>query len=501
MSDSLLKLLEIGTSRAPGVRLDGLPSELAALLPSAESQEQQLWLALGASALWQRAGHLAGAAAPAQPAAPPEKLPPCPATAAAMLARLLPGRPDLRLVGEWLILLRATGGRLPARMLPDLLALATRHPALRPAVSAVQGERGRWLAAFDPDWRWAQAAPQPEEWRTLWDTGTPGERRAALALWRQHDPAAARAALAESWTSEAPEQRADLLQRLQVGLGPDDEVFLDAALDDRRKEVRNAARQLLVRLPSSALVGRMRARIEPLLAIKRPLLGRTSIEVTLPDTLDKDWLRDGVGASPQYGLGEKSGWLADLLAAVDPRLWNARFDLAPADLLQAAERSEFDQALVRGWAAAPLDAGWTEALLGFWMTTGDALRNQYPNDFFDVFAQLPPHEVHAILGRLLANRRGSNEHEQRLVMLLVHAANRSATGWPAALSRAAVDRLLAELARQPALASMLGHSLAALAYVVEPTAMPALPADDATSTFIELVRLRHALAQSFQETA
>lgn len=519
----LLALLQIGTSRATGARTASLAPELAAALPPAgpdDIPEQQLWLALGASALWQRAGQQPGVATAMPSAAVPEQLRPCPDAAATLLARLLQGKQDIRLVGEWLRSLQRTGGHLPARLLPNLLALATRHAALRDDVAAVLGERGHWLAGLESGWQWAHASAGDNDPLALWETGTPEQRRGALAAWRRRDPAAARDALAQGWASEASEQRAALLGCLLDGLGPDDEAFLDAALDDRRKEVRSMAQALLARLPGSGLAQRMRARVEPLLAVKRSFLGRTSIEVTLPDTLDKAWKRDGVGASTQHGLGEKAGWLADLLSATDPRLWCARFGMTPHECLQAAERSEFDHALIRGWAAAPLHAGvpvrelagWNEALLLFWLTTTDPLRHQYANDFFELFAHMPADALHAFLGRLLSARRASAEQEQRLIALLEHAARRAPVTWLPDLSRAAVERVLGERASQPTHAWLTRNSLAALAFVVDAGAVLPLEAgwrartadgavDDAGAAFFDTVRLRHALSLSFQEIA
>lgn len=519
-SNHLYTLVRIGTSRAPGARLEGLPGAFGAILPAFDdSAERQAWQALGALSLWTRAGRQPLAAAPAPLPAAAEMLHPCPARAEALLARLLKSRQDPKLLGEWLGRLRHAGGRLPARMLPDLLALATRQAALRDSLMPVLGERGRWLAALEAEWQWAIAAATPQERQDLWETGTPEQRRAALASMRIQDPALARDALAQVWTTETPEQRTQLLSCLAAGLGPDDEPFLEAALDDRRKEVRSLAQVLLTRLPHSNFVQRMRARAEPLLTLKRPLLGRASIEVALPDAIDKTWKRDGIGAGAHPGLGEKAGWVADLLAAIDPHAWSARFGMTPADCLQAAEHSEFNGAIVRGWATATLrnaharlDASdWIDALLMFWVTAAHPLHQQFPNDFFDIFGCMPGAGLHALLPRLLADG-AAREQEARWFTLFTHAAQRSTAEWPAALSHAIVTRLLHEWSGAGRSSWHLREAFDALAHVVAPSTVLALEAgwraqagdhtgDGRIDAFFDTVRLRHELSLSFQEPA
>jgi hypothetical protein len=524
MSDAshLYSLLQIGTSRAAGAKPAALPADLESLIPGGDT-EAQLWLSLGAWSLWTRAG-LRPAENPAvalPPAAPAETLRTCPSRAEALLARMLQGGQKAVLQHEWLRELKRHGGYLPARFLPNFLTLATRQSELRPDLIAVLGERGRWLSRFDPAWGWAAPATETDERLRLWETGTPDQRQAALTQWRAEDPVAARAALTQAWAAEPPDARAQLLGCLAVGLGPDDEAFLEGALDDRRKEVRVAAQAMLVKLPGSALRQRMQARAEPLLHVKRVLLGRNSIEVSLPESIDKLTARDGVGANAHPGLGEKAGWLADLLAATDPRLWSSRLELKPGDLLAMASRSDFAHTLVRGWssavvrgAASPRELGeWTHALLGFWLSAAEPMRQQYPRDFFDLFARMTPAELHACLADIVgASPRVWSQQERPLLDLLVHAVRRSSAIWPAALSRTVIERLLRELPAIPGAQWELKASLDSFAGVVDPQAVSSLEAawragaaeggiHDSIANFFDTVRFRHEMSLSFQEPA
>lgn len=525
-ASQLHSLLQVGSSRAAGVRPAALPPELSGILPPGdapgEAAEAQLWLSLAAWSLWSRAGlrPLDAATSAAPGAAPAEHLRPCPPGAEALLARLLQGGAKAVLLREWLRGLQRYQGRIPARFLPNLLALGSRHAELRADVLPVLGARGQWLSRLDPEWSWAAPAVGQDR-LALWETGSAEQRQAALLQWRAEDPGAAREALARAWASEAPDARARLLACLAVNLGPDDEAFLETALDDRRKEVRLAAQAVLVKLPGAALRRRLHAHAQTLLRVKRPLLGRAGLEITLPEAIDKATARDGVGAAPHPGLGEKAGWVVDLLAATDPRDWSARLETPPGELLLMARRSDFAHALVRGWssavvrgAASPQElAEWIHALLVFWLSSDAPMRHQYPRDFFELFSRMAPSALHAWLADIVgASRRSWGEPELVLLDLLVQAAERSPVPWPAALSREVVERLLKELPSIQNAQWVLRSALDSLSSVVDPPAVTALEAawraraeeggiDDHIAQFFDTVRLRHEMSHSFQEPA
>lgn len=523
MSDDarqLQQLLKIGTARA-GRPPAGPGAPLDALLPAGVDPDAALWLSLGALDLWERSGFIA----PDQPApspslpAPADTLRPCPPRAQTMLALLLRGAHPAGLEAEWLCRLHAYGGRVPQHALPKLLDLATRQQALRPRLLPVLGERGRWLARLQPEWAWAGGEADADA--SLWDTGTPEQRVAALRDWRTRDPQAARAALDAAWRSEPPEQRSSLLAALAVGLGPDDEAFLEAALDDRRKEVRAAAQRLLAHLPGSRLAQRMTDRLLPLLRMSDA--GR--IELTLPAANDSAMRRDGVGAASHYGLGEKAGWVVDMLAAVDPDVWPRHVEGTPRACLVAAEHSEFATVFVRGWALAvqrhaqdapsPGVRAWLRDFLAWSVGTRPSLREAVPDSLFDVaalhFAQDTDGTSRALIDTLPDKWIGDGFPMRLLTRLAAGAPH----AWPAALSASALQRLRTGMLP---LADM-GHPwlvrqmLSSLALVLDPAATaaaePALRAAwqpdgewaSAINVFFDLARLRHEMTLSFQEPA
>jgi hypothetical protein len=508
----LRQLLKIGMARA-GRAPAGLPTPLDALLPhdATAVPEAALWLSLGALDLWERSGFVT----PDQPApvrapvAAPDTLRPCPPRAQAVLALLLRGLHPAGLEAEWLRLLHRHGGHLPAHMLPKLLDAATRQPALRPAVLPVLSERGHWLARLQADWKWAADTDADE---AQWETGTPEQRVSALRDWRARDPQAALAALTAAWPSEPPDQRAALLATLAVGLGPDDETFLEAALDDRRKEVRAAAKRVLARLPGSRLAQRMEGRVLPLVRVDA---GR--FELTLPTALDAAMRRDGIGAAPHHGLGEKAGWVVDMLAAVDPHVWNRHFDHAPHACLALAEHSEFAAVFTRGWALAVqrhdgVDA-WLRDFLIWSVGARPSLREAVPDSLFDLAAaHLAQDGADGALFDALAGKWIGDGFPMRLLTRLAAGARE---GWSAPMTRRALERLRTSLLPLPDMGHpwLVRQMLSALALVLDPAPVVALEDDlraawqpdaewgTAVNDFFDLVRLRHEMTLSFQEPA
>jgi hypothetical protein len=75
--------------------------------------------------------------------------------------------------------------------------------------------------------------------------------------------------------------------------------------------------------------------------------------------------RDGIEAKVP-GMGEKNGWLNQMLGIVPPAYWCQVTGRAPAELFQAVEKSEWKLVLQLGWAEAARrhrDADWIESYL------------------------------------------------------------------------------------------------------------------------------------------
>jgi len=438
-------LLGTGRQAPPAAHGDG---PLARWLGRLDSSDREAALLSGAAlaAGHERAGRLAARdTGPTPEACPKETHPWAGESAGALLRRLLGGEHP-NLLPEWLALAASAGRLAPPELLPGLLDAGAADSGQQEPLLPVLGERGRWLAAQHPAWAWVRGAAVLDE--AVWHTGAPEARRAFLRRLRAEQPARAAGLLAATWPQEAAEDRSWIAAALESGLGPDDEAFLEAALDDRRKEVRRLAAGLLARLPGSALGRRMAERTRPLLRLapgpagarrKTEAQGPAVIEATLPPACDRALLRDGVEPKPPPGIGEKAWWLIQMIEATPLGTWSDAWVLTPAEVLAAAATGEWAKELLEGWARAAVrqgDAAWAAELFSA------ALAAPRADLLEPLLAALPGPEREARLTPLLA--AGTDDARR----LLGATGPGSRWSWSAAFSRAVLDWLRRETARQ-----------------------------------------------------
>lgn len=385
MIDSLARLALTGTSRQPNatIRTD-LPIDPLLESLAGESVERRLLLAAGAAALYRAAGQPLSPASPAVAAAAAEARLPCSAKIAQLLVDLVRSK-QIDLGIEAAQLLDQAGRRVPHDILPPLLDVADAN--LRKALRPVLGERGRWLAPFNPDWLWAVNKPDEvpaslSDLDTLWNEGTLGARVAVLARLHEAQPEHARNWLAQVWSKEKAEPRAELLTAFGSSLTPDDEPFIENILDDRSMVVRGQGARLLSRIHGSRLSQRMIARADAMLAYEAPKAGMLSklkalaggaggkLTVTPPQEIDAAWERDGIPAKAPQGIGKRAYWLRLVLSMVPLSHWQQRFGVTPDLLLSAARATEWWEAIIGAWTEAAqtfADSGWRAALWDTWL--------------------------------------------------------------------------------------------------------------------------------------
>ncbi|MCP9496004.1 MAG: DUF5691 domain-containing protein [Pyrinomonadaceae bacterium MAG19_C2-C3] len=329
--------------------------------------------------------------------------PVCPPRTSQFFAQMLEGQ-HADVLPEALRLAAVKGFRIFADLLPALLELGTKHTDLRDAITPVLGERGQWLARQNPAWEWAEAPNTVEESAVeeVWQTASRDKRMTLLRELRRTEPSRSRALLASTWEQEAPEDRSAFLRLFENNLGEADEALLEVALDDRRKEVRRVAFDLLTRLPSSALVRRMKERVRSLVEISSVRMSKRKnpLAATLPAECDRAMQRDGIKPKPPHGIGEKAWWLMQMLGAVPPAVWCEHLKLGAPELLELAKTHKFSDALLGGWAIATTrfrDTGWAEA---FWSARTPLPQNQYgvsPSIVEAVLAVLPSSRCEELL--------------------------------------------------------------------------------------------------------
>jgi hypothetical protein len=348
--EQLLATALVGTDRRGG------PHELLDGRVALDEHEpdRQVLRAAAMLGTYRDAGRRASASTAAVAPAPAETLPRASETAVSVLELLLADESDgiavdIPLVDEWLHACAQAHQRVPHRLVPELLELATRDRTRRDDVHAVVGTRGQWLATFNPRWAWARH----DVTRTDVDltTATRDERRAILSQLRTIDPDAAREAVAPIYPSLPAEQRAEVIDLLAINLSMADEPFLEAALGDKSKSVRATAVQRLDHLAASHRARRAADRLGDLVHVRK-----NNLVVDDPPQPDDDATRDGFTART------KADYLENLVAAAPLEFWTKHTGLDVESLVKLAKT---EAELRAGWVHAAIaqhDSDWAAAL-------------------------------------------------------------------------------------------------------------------------------------------
>jgi hypothetical protein len=462
----------LGTGRQP-FQVPGAEGKLGDLLAQLAgcAPEDALLTAAGLVSVYERAGALPERTEePLPESAPEETLPVVSARAADLLTQMLAGN-RREILTEALALMASNGLRAPFHLLPDLLDLASRSAEYRKRVLPVIGMRGQWLAQQNPAWDYARAVnlsldfSQEADVTDAWEEGSRDARAALLRRIRMQDPARGRSLVESTWQSDPADARAAFVSALEEGLGPDDEPFLEAALDDRSKEVRRVTADILTRLPGSALVARMWARAKPLLTLKRRLIGGSTLEVALPEAPDAAAIRDGVDPAVKVGgLGDRASLLAQIVAAVPPAWWADELRENPTRLLELAQKTEWADALFLGWIRAAnrsADSSWIEPLARQFLKSSK-VKSWSPDNLPDLDL-LTAESAEAILGDAL--RSGAPDASNPVWTLLP----RYRRSFGAALSRSLIEAIVKRAAENATDAWSLGRYLHELALRVPPS--------------------------------
>lgn len=397
------------------------------------SAEQRLLLAAGVRAIYRLAGYTPQRLDVCPEPAPAEVKAVCAANVADLVHQLFIERAT-DLLQEALARMATAGLILPPGMLP--LALGSATIAQRPLVAQVAGERGAWLGGFNSAWSWVRDAQvhrldeMAADADMVWQEGAAGDRLQALAHWRATDPAMARDEIAVVWRQEKADFRVELVGALATNLSADDESLLETALDDRSANVRAAARRLLAGIPGSAYRQRAIFRADTLLN-----MGKKKLAATLPEEYEKSWERDGIVAKARQGMGERSWWLMQLIAATPPAHWVERFGLSPAELIAAAT-DEHGADVLEGWSRAAVlynASDWAQPLVEAWSSRlGKRARTgAAPLEMCELLLPLlPQSELEAMAVRIL------NEEESKPDIAWETIVAALPRPWSAGLARA-----------------------------------------------------------------
>lgn len=345
--DPLLSAALLGTARltalppAPDPALEATWQAIALDNPAAAVLQ-----ALALTRAMKRAGVKSATAAEGDDASPNETRPELPMAAVDAGMRLLKGEyPEL--LPEWLRLAGRANRVVPGRVLPELLAAATKDGSLRPAARAIAGERGCWIARRRGEFAWLlEEISVPDH---AWDDGISAERLAWLRQTRATDPERAATAIAASWSGEEPAMRENILRLVGADPRSCDEPWLEAlALKDRRQDIRDLAIGALAQLSTSAFRRRALDRVRGRVKIERRTLKRV-ITAEPPAVFDPAWTADGLKEKPPQGTGEKAWWLRQAIAQVPLADWPELLDCGPGELFSLTIDSDWREVVELGW--------------------------------------------------------------------------------------------------------------------------------------------------------
>jgi hypothetical protein len=294
--------------------------------------------------------------------------------AAMRLLRMMRGEHS-ELIPEWTRIALDAHRQLPPQFVPVVL----KHLKLSDAIGFgdLLGATGQWLARMNPEWKITSSVDAPS--RERWLTGRSGERRREFLAIRQQDPAQAREWLQETWAETPAIQCETYLHLLATGLSMADEPFLEAALDDKRKPVRQAAASMLASLPESQLSRRHASRLDALVIAeeKKSLLaklGKPKLKLTiaLPEAIDKSAQRDGIQAKPpaHEKIGERAFWLSQMVAFAPLSYWTTRFQCDAAMFVAAVMDTDYAGELLPALSRAARrhpQREWLLALTDAWL--------------------------------------------------------------------------------------------------------------------------------------
>lgn len=506
--DTLVQQAILGTTRQP--LSPAAPDELAAFWPQPTPLDPETHFLQVAALLTQY--HAAGRQPVVAPLAtaiadcPTEASAPAPTGATALLRHLLVDG-DHKLLIAWLRHATARTHYAPHDLLPALLDLAVKRHALAEALVPCLGERGRWLVQLNPAWQFAAATViDAADWRS----GRNEARQRFLQELRQRAPLEARALLESTWTQEPAHERADFLRVLRINLSIDDEPFLEQALTDRSQAVRTEATHLLAGLNGSRLQQTLLAQVATHVSIERKWLQRT-LQVKLPTRFATNWAQLGLRKQSPLGvrIGEKAGWLVQLVALLPPSRLVAHLALDAVELLEFVRASDFAEAL----SMALLEGAELHQDHPFLLAELQhlqrllALEQMSPSEWLDRFVRyaplLPASVRDQVMQRYLETMRAAAFPDWTTLGTVVRTFDQLSPAVTATLLNAQIPALLQRTTRDYGIGRVLLDSGYLLAPAGYPTAMKLFalcPGDerpDYIAQFLRIYQLRYQMEKEF----
>ncbi len=270
--------------------------------------------------------------------------------------------------------------RLPDTLLPAWLDWGLRKSMLylQAQFAAIAGERGAWLAEYNPAWRYALRTISSEE---DFLHANAAQRLDYLRRLRAKEPAAAAQIIAQFHKEESAEQLIEWIYLLAQQPQREEVSLLEQLANDRRRTVRRAAFQALSLHENSAQSQRLRQLAAQFLRLD----AQKNWIVELPEECTETLQAVGI-EEKNYTIegGEKASFARQLIEMLPPAYWLAQKANA-LDLLHSARKGEWSEAIIGGLliAAERFDDGEMRlALHRYYLQNSNAkLWNKLSTDF------------------------------------------------------------------------------------------------------------------------
>lgn len=225
-------------------------------------------------------------------------------------------------------------------MVATLFEIATTQKPLQSLITKCCGKRGEWLSQFNNAWNFSTAQSSEE----LWQTGSPEQRRTVLKEIRDSDPATARDWVQQVWPQEDAATRTSFLEILENNISHDDINFLESISTDKSKKVKEAALDLLKKIPSSPVVFQYQQILEQAVYLKKEkaLLGlssKTTLLFNLPFSIDEAIFKTGIEKlSNNKEFTDEAFIISQLIKSVPPSFWEKQLQLKPEEIIQIFQK-------------------------------------------------------------------------------------------------------------------------------------------------------------------
>lgn len=277
----------------------------------------------------------------------------------------------------WLKRCAEKGWCVEPEIIPQLFDIATERKDLTKLINEISGKRGEWLSTLNPRWNFFSAVPEET---TLWETGTPAERKALLFSLRETKPEDAVELLKTTWATEGVNEKVSFLETLKINLSPADLVWLES-LNEKGQKVNRAIADLLKLIPSSAILqiyyGILKSAVN--IRTEKAFLGminKKSIEISesisFPESIFKT---DIEKLSSDKNVSDSQYILVQLIASVPPSFWNDHLHESSEEIIQLLQKERNTAFYLPALAIAAVkfgDQGWIKNILDY--GNGDIIR-------------------------------------------------------------------------------------------------------------------------------